>query len=100
MNTSNSKARPRFSWPKLRKAIKFYERERLCYLPIELRLDYFGERKRLNYISSHAGLIRGQHNDELCSNSNLDSPVLATMNVDVIVLDLSKAVDGQGGRIA
>ena len=38
--------------------------------------------------------------DELCSNSNLDSPVLATMNVDVIVLDLSKAVDGQGGRIA
>ena len=33
MNTSNSKARPRFSWPKLGKAIKFYERERLCYLP-------------------------------------------------------------------
>jgi len=42
----------------------------------------------------------GSHFDELCSNSNLDSPVLATMNVDVIVLDLSKAVDGQGGRIA
>lgn len=26
-------ARPRFSWPKLRKAIEFYEKEHLCYLP-------------------------------------------------------------------
>lgn len=34
---SNSRSkgvtRPRFSWPKLQKAIEFYERERLCYLP-------------------------------------------------------------------
>jgi len=28
-----SQARPRFDWPKLRKAIEFYEKERLCYLP-------------------------------------------------------------------
>ncbi|MBA7571846.1 hypothetical protein ES708_13615 [subsurface metagenome] len=26
-------ARPKFDWPKLRKAIEFYEREQLCYLP-------------------------------------------------------------------
>jgi len=28
-----SQERPKFNWPKLRKAIEFYERERLCYLP-------------------------------------------------------------------
>ena len=32
-NQGKSQARPRFSWSKLRKAIGFYERERLCYLP-------------------------------------------------------------------
>lgn len=30
-----SQPRPRFSWPKLRKAIEFYEKERLCYLPAD-----------------------------------------------------------------
>ena len=30
---ARSQARPKFDWPKLRKAIEFYERERLCYLP-------------------------------------------------------------------
>ena len=28
-------ARPRFDWPKLRKSIEFYARERLCYLPAD-----------------------------------------------------------------
>jgi len=28
-----SQERPEFNWPKLREAIEFYERERLCYLP-------------------------------------------------------------------
>ena len=32
-NRGESQAPPRFSWPKLRKAIQFYEKERLCYLP-------------------------------------------------------------------
>ena len=32
-------------------------------LPIELRLDYLSERKRLNYMSSPTGLTRGQHYD-------------------------------------
>ena len=32
--TSNaSQTRPWFSWPRLRSAIEFYEKERLCYLP-------------------------------------------------------------------
>ena len=33
LSEDRSQARPQFSWPKLRKAIQFYERERLCCLP-------------------------------------------------------------------
>ena len=29
-----SQAPPKFDWPKLRKAMGFYEKERLCYLPV------------------------------------------------------------------
>jgi len=32
-HSDNSQTRPKFDWPKLRKAIEFYEKEGLCYLP-------------------------------------------------------------------
>ena len=32
-NLRQSQVRPKFDWPKLRKAIEFYESEGLCYLP-------------------------------------------------------------------
>jgi len=32
-HSDNSQTRPKFDWPKLRQAIEFYTRERLCYLP-------------------------------------------------------------------
>jgi len=32
-HSDNSQTRAKFDWPKLHKAIEFYEREGLCYLP-------------------------------------------------------------------
>jgi len=37
-----SQARPRFSWPDLRKAIEVYAREGLCYLPASWGLAHYG----------------------------------------------------------
>jgi hypothetical protein len=33
LGAGKGQAQRRFSWPKLRKVIEFYEKEHLCYLP-------------------------------------------------------------------